>query len=345
VTHCYGHTFSDPLTRMAFQRALAEANPNPGSMVYGNTVSYRDEESVSYAGLASYLMVDIVGQRTRPTGHAVNPVPVTETKRIPDIDEIVDAQLFANRLIERSQGWMAMFDLAEAERIGGEIVAGGRQFRQGVRDGLANIGVDLGNPFEFLLALRRIGPKRLEEWWGPGAEERERPRGRRPLVPSTTLVELETQGRAIAEGMEPRQRQALREAGLKACVATSDVHEYGKILLESALKPIGVDVVDAGINADPAAVVAAAKQGEADCIAVSTFNGFALEYVTMLRKEMRLAGLDIPVFVGGRLNQVPDGSNTSLPVDVGAELAERGAVVCRRIEDMLDGLGRLTVQK
>ena len=41
-----------------------KANPNPGSMVYGNTVSYRDEESVSYAGLASYLMVDIVGQRT-----------------------------------------------------------------------------------------------------------------------------------------------------------------------------------------------------------------------------------------------------------------------------------------
>ena len=71
-----------------------------------------------------------------------------------------------------------------------------------------------------------------------------------------------------------------------------------------------------------AAVVAAAKQGGADCIAVSTFNGFALEYVTMLQKEMARAGLDIPVFVGGRLNQVPDGSNTSLPVDVGAELAE-----------------------
>lgn len=345
VTHCYGHTFSDPLTRLAFQRALAEANPTPGSMVYGNTVSYRDEESISYAGLASYLMADIVGQRTRPTGHAINPVPVTETKRIPDIDEIVDAQLFANRLVERSQGWMAMFDLAEADRIGAEIVAGGRRFHARVRQGLAEVGVDLSNPFEFLLALRRIGPKRLEEWWGPGAEERDRPRGRRALVPATTLVELEAQGRAIAAGIEPGRRQAIRNKGLKACVATSDVHEYGKILLETALKPIGVAVVDAGINADPAAVVAAARDGKADCIAISTFNGFALEYVTLLQKEMRRAGLDIPLFVGGRLNQVPDGSNTSLPVDVGAELAQRGAVVCRRIEDMIDGLDRLTVQK
>jgi methylmalonyl-CoA mutase cobalamin-binding subunit len=341
VTHCYGHTFSDPLTRLAFQRALAEANPTPGSMVYGNTVSYRDEESVSYAGLACYLMADIVGQRTRPTGHAVNPVPVTETKRIPDIDEIVDAQLFANRLVERSQGWMALFDLEEADRIGREIVAGGRRFHARVRAGLAEIGVDLANPVEFLLALRRIGPKRMEEWWGPGAEERERPRGRRPVVAATTLVELEAQGRAIAAAMEAPRREAIRRAALKACVASSDVHEYGKILLESALKPAGVEVVDAGVSADPAAVVAAAKRQGAHCIAVSTFNGFALEYVTLLQREMREAGLDIPVFVGGRLNQVPDGSNTSLPVDVGAELAARGAVVCRRVEDMLEGLGRL----
>lgn len=340
-SHCFGHTFSDPLTRLAFQHALAEANPNPGTMIYGNTVSYRDEPSVSYAGLASYLMADIVSQRIRPSGHAINPVPVTETLRIPDIDEIVDAQLFANRLIERSEGWMPMLDTAKAAAIGADIVAGGRRFHARVRQGLANAGVDLENPLEFLLALRRIGPKRLEEWFGPGAEDRDRPRGRRPVVPATTLVELETQGGAIAAALDPAQRRALEAASLRACVATTDVHEYGKILLESTLRPIGIEIIDAGINADPAAVVAAARQGGADCIALSTFNGFALHYVEMLRTEMEKARLDIPIFIGGRLNQVPDGSNTSLPVDVAAQIAERGAVVCRKVEDLLDGLARL----
>jgi methylmalonyl-CoA mutase cobalamin-binding subunit len=340
-THCFGHTFSDPLTRLAFQHALAEANPNPGSMVYGNTVSYRDQAAVSYAGLASYLMADIVGQRAKPSGHAVNPVPVTETLRIPDIDEIVDAQLFANRLIERTRGWMPLFDLERVEAIARDILAGGRAFHARVRRGLAEAGVDLGNPVEFLLAMRRIGPKRLEELFGPGAEDRARPRGRRPVVPATTLVELEAQGRAIAAGLPEQRRSAIAAAGLKACIATSDVHEYGKILLESTLEPVGVGIVDAGINADPHAVVAAAKAGGAHCIALSTFNGFALDYVAMLQAEMEKAGLAIPVYVGGRLNQVPEQSNTSLPVDVGAELAKRGAVVCRKVEDMLEGLARL----
>ena len=340
-THCFGHTFSDPLTRLAFQHALAEANPNPGSMVYGNTVSYRDQAAVSYAGLASYLMADIVGQRAKPSGHAVNPVPVTETLRIPDIDEIVDAQLFANRLIERTRGWMPLFDLERVEAIARDILAGGRAFHARVRRGLAEAGVDLGNPVEFLLAMRRIGPKRLEELFGPGAEDRARPRGRRPVVPATTLVELEAQGRAIAAGLPEQRRSAIAAAGLKACIATSDVHEYGKILLESTLEPVGVGIVDAGINADPHAVVAAAKAGGAHCIALSTFNGFALDYVAMLQAEMEKAGLAIPVYVGGRLNQVPEQSNTSLPVDVGAELAKRGAVVCRKVEDMLEGLVRL----
>jgi methylmalonyl-CoA mutase cobalamin-binding subunit len=341
ATHCFGHTFSDPLTRLAFQHALAEANPNPGSMVYGNTVSYRDQAAVSYAGLASYLMADIVGQRAKPSGHAVNPVPVTETLRIPDIDEIVDAQLFANRLIERTRGWMPLFDLERVEAIARDILAGGRAFHARVRRGLAEAGVDLGNPVEFLLAMRRIGPKRLEELFGPGAEDRARPRGRRPVVPATTLVELEAQGRAIAAGLPEQRRSAIAAAGLKACIATSDVHEYGKILLESTLEPVGVGIVDAGINADPHAVVAAAKAGGAHCIALSTFNGFALDYVAMLQAEMEKAGLAIPVYVGGRLNQVPEQSNTSLPVDVGAELAKRGAVVCRKVEDMLEGLVRL----
>ena len=42
------------------------------------------------------------------------------------------------------------------------------------------------------------------------------------------------------------------------------------------------------------------------------------------------------LFVGGRLNAVPDGTNTGLPVDVADSLNETGAIPCARIEDMLE---------
>jgi hypothetical protein len=42
--------------------------------------------------------------------------------------------------------------------------------------------------------------------------------------------------------------------------------------------------------------------------------------------------------IGGRLNQIPEGSNSSLPMDVGDLLAAEGAVVCRVATDLLPAL-------
>ncbi|MDJ0949846.1 MAG: cobalamin-dependent protein [Alphaproteobacteria bacterium] len=341
IGHCYGHTFSDPATRFAFQRALARVANGPGSMVYGNTTSYGADEAESYAALAAYLTVDILAQRTRPTGHAVNPVPVTEAKRIPEVDEIVAAHLFANRLIDRSDGLDALLDPAAAEKEAETLVAGGHRFREAVLQGLAQGGVDTANPFEMLLALRRIGARRLEELYGPGAPEPSAPRGRTPLVPATTIAELERSAEASVGALAPADRDAIRGAGLVGCVATTDVHEYGKLLVDGVLGRLNVGLIDAGVSTDAAVLADAARAGAADFIALSTYNGVALDYLTELKANMARSGLDVPVFIGGKLNRVPEGSNTSLPVDVRAELVAAGAVVCTRVEDMLDRLAGL----
>ena len=89
MSHCYGHHFSDPLRRLAFQIALAQVTETPGTMIYGNTVSYTGGDAENYASLAAYLLADITGQHHTATGHAINPVPVRENDRIPDIEEII----------------------------------------------------------------------------------------------------------------------------------------------------------------------------------------------------------------------------------------------------------------
>ena len=338
VSHCYGHTFSDPLSRLAFQRALARVNDTPGSMVYGNTTIFVTGQVENYANLASYLLVDLVAQRMRPTGHALNPVPVTEALRIPEIDEIVDAHLFANRMALRSGGFEALFDLERAEEMADRLVEGGRRFKKRVLEGLAEAGIDTGDPLELLLSLRRIGAKRLEELWGPGVPQDGVPRGRVPLVRATTVAALESQGTDVVAVLDPAQREVIEHARLTACVTCTDVHEYGKILVEAVLGHLGVAVVDAGVSADPEMVAERASGAEADLVAVSTYSGIALKYVTELRKAMDRVGCDVPIFVGGKLNEVPDGSSSSMPEDVTRELDELGAVVCLRVEDML---GRL----
>jgi hypothetical protein len=77
-----------------------------------------------------------------------------------------------------------------------------------------------------------------------------------------------------------------------------------------------------------------------DFIAVSTYCGIALSYFANLKEEMAQRGLEIPVFIGGKLNQIPDESDDSLPVDVRSDLEASGAIACSTIEEMLRIMGK-----
>jgi methylmalonyl-CoA mutase cobalamin-binding subunit len=338
VAHCYGHTFSDPLTRLAFQRALSRVTTTPGSMIYGNTTIYGPDPVTNYANLASYLLIDILGQRARPTGHALNPVPVSEALRIPEIGEIVNAHLVANRLIGRAQGYEPLLDLTGADRVADRLVPAGERFRDRVLAGLSQAGIDTRDPLELLLALRRAGARRLEEEFGPGAPDAGAPRGRAPVVRATTVAALEAQGQVLAGRLNEAGLAEVRRANLAGCVACTDVHEYGKLLLEAALAAAGVRVIDGGVSADPDVVATAARAGRADFIAISTYNGVALTYLRSLRAELARIHLDLPIFIGGKLNQVPDDGLSSMPEDVSPALRSLGAFVCLRVEDLLSEL-------
>ncbi len=338
VSHCYGNHFTDPLRRLAFQLALCEVTDTPGTMVYGNTVSYRGNAAQNFASSASYLLADITGQRVRPSGHAINPVPVTENTRIPDIDEVIDAQLFAARLVEDSQSFGTLVDVAKAQAIADAIVAGGRQFRDNVMTGLAEEGVDTQDAFQMLLALRRLGGKRLEERYGVGEPDASIMRGRRPVVPASLIDEINGKAREHLAVVGSADRTKLKISGLRVLVATTDVHEHGKLLIENVFRELSVETIDGGVSVEPADLAARAGESGADAIALSTYNGVALKFLKALKVELALKGLDTPVLIGGRLNQVPEGSNTSLPVDVTAELVAEGAIVCTEVEAAVPAL-------
>ena len=338
-------TFSQPVTRLAFQRALARANPTPGSMVYGNTVAYRGGPAANYASLAGYLQVDALAQLTQPSGHAINPVPVTENRRIPDVEEVVEAQLFAERLVEVAGAQRALYDFAEAARVAAALQASGEAFRDKVLAGLGAAGIALDDPVALLLALRRLGPRRLEALFGPGAADPDAPRGRRPIIVSEVLLELDAQAEARLAAMDPDAKDRVAAAGLTAVVATSDVHEHGKLLVERVLTGLGVALVDGGVSTDPDALARCAAETGADLIALSTYNGVALGFVRDLTAELSAQGLALALLVGGRLNQIPEDSNSSLPVEVGGDLAALGAVVCHEVEDALAPLLQLAEAK
>jgi len=111
------------------------------------------------------------------------------------------------------------------------------------------------------------------------------------------------------------------------------------------LRQLGVTVIDGGTSTDPNDLAVQVLGANADFVALSSYNGVALSFVSELKNELRRLASTTPIFVGGRLNRIPDGSNTSLPVDVSTELATVGAIVCPRVEAMLDRITEMATER
>ena len=330
---CYGHHFTEPLTRIAFQRALAEISDGvPGSQIYGATVLYKGNHAENYAGLSAYLLSDIVAQKLVPTGHALNPVPVSENERIPDVSEICDAQCHLHRLTELADGYVPVFDTNEIDKTCTTLLQEGRRFADRVLAGLADGGIDTNDPFELLLTLRRLGGRALEQKFGGGAKREDAPGRRKPIVGSTTFHEIEADAELFLKTEAGQGLVELAKAPTRILTATTDVHEHGKMLLDIVFSRAGFFIEDGGVSSDVDHVVILAKEKAVDVIALSTYNGVALRYSKALKQKLIEAELEVPVLVGGRLNEIPEGSNTSLPVDVSNELSNIGIVPCPDLE-------------
>ena len=188
-----------------------------------------------------------------------------------------------------------------------------------------------------LLAIRRLGPRRIEAEFGPGPLAGPR---RSPEIRAEWARELDE----MAEAWVAAQKTPAT-AGLRVCIGTSDVHEHGKYLVERALEGLGVETLDGGVSVDPAVLVDRALAQGADVLAVSTYNGVARRYVTEVLAALQARGATLPVLVGGKLNEVPKDSNTGLPVDVSAEIGALGAMPCAGLDDMAEALKALRARQ
>jgi methylmalonyl-CoA mutase cobalamin-binding subunit len=159
------------------------------------------------------------------------------------------------------------------------------------------------------------------------------------VVEATLVEEIRVLAAERLARVAPADREAFAKLAPDIVVATTDVHEHGKLALERALVELGAKVIDGGVSVDAEVLAETVRSTGGKAVLVSTYNGIALDYVRALKAA--LGGHGVPILVGGRLNQVPFGSNTSLPTDVTSQLAAEGAVVCGEIEDAVPSLLRL----
>ena len=334
----WGGLTTDPITKSAMTLALNEINEGvPCAFVQGDTIGNRADIDSNFAVVSTDVLFMKLVDRHYRLGGAPLAVPVTETERIPTWQEVSTVQAVSRRLEDYAAMVESSIDWATIEAVRDKLIEGGRRFFENAIRSMTEAGIDMSDPAQLLIVLKRLGAQGCESLFGAGEIDAEYPGGRRPIMQTDLVAQtMEERTRLLAKLSAQVEDPRLR--GRKIVVSSTDVHEFAEFLLVSTLDAVGADVVDFGINRDPEDIVKVALETDAEAVVITTHNGVARTFATKLREELNKAGIgNTRVYMGGVLNEDIDGSE--IPVDVRGDLAKLDVLTPAGIEDLVDDIG------
>ncbi|HET6442734.1 MAG TPA: corrinoid protein [Phycisphaerae bacterium] len=128
--------------------------------------------------------------------------------------------------------------------------------------------------------------------------------GRKFKANEVYVPEVLIAARAMAAGMQILE-PLLTASGIKprgkVVVGTvkQDLHDIGKNLVAMMLKGGGYHVTDVGVDVDPAKFVEAAKEANADIVAISALLTTTMPNMKTVVDVLKQAGLKVKVMIGG----------------------------------------------
>ena len=334
----WGGLTQNPVTKSAVTLALHQVNPDqvPAAFLQGDTIGNTPDFDSNMAVLCTDMLFAKALDMKYRLGGALLAVPLTETERIPNWSEVAAVQAASRKLDEYVPMVDPVIDWAAIEALSARLVEGGRHFFSGALTAMKQTGVDVNDPAQVLIAMKRLGAASWEDMFGAGEPDPNFPRGRKPILQTDLVRETMARRDRLVADLSAQQRDGSL-AGAKVVVASTDVHEMAQYLLLSSLEHAGASVIDAGVNRDPEDIVKVAVETAAEAVVVTTHNGVARSFARKLVDELTLAHVEAPIFMGGVLNEDVEGSD--VPVDVRADLRSMNVATPGTIEELVASIG------
>ena len=333
LAHAYGGLTHDPITKTIVTMAIESLRPADvcSSFYFGNTTHYTQNIESNYGVLGIDVLYMMLADRHLRAGSSIMPVPVTEAIRVPTPEEILDVQTIAHNTKEKVESIYQTTNWEQLEVQSQALANNGNKFFENMITGLSDSGVDVEDPLQLLVAVRRLGPSGIERRFGVGTPT-EDPLfdGYEPLVPTDVLKDFLAERTKIRAAVRPSNW--ILNKSHKPVIASSDVHEIGMRLVIDAVESLDIKPVIGTVGIDPDELAELALQENATAVLISTHNGMALSFAQKLLAELSLRDISPQVIIGGRLNQEVEGYD--MPVDVTEELTALGIDICLDLKDL-----------
>lgn len=319
----YGGLLTEVQPRMAFALAMHKlfSTPEHPGIVYfnGGTVDQLDHDvNANFGtGVQEALMQTLFNLHYQ-LPIIISPTAVTERLRTPSLDELLEIASAGMRAESKAKEWLPLMNFAPIEEMSEHMIEKGRLFFDNVMRSFREAGVDVDDPLQMILLLKRFNPVKFEQSFHPSVRETG---SFQPYCPSQLGQQtMEMKDAIVAE----LRQKGLTLGGQKIVCVSADGHSYGLMLIESVYRELHANPVNGGVDMEPAAALDLADEEGTDLLCISSHCGQCLSYARSIMELARRRGRKYRVLMGGMLNALLPGKE--LPVDVQDLVCETGVL-------------------
>lgn len=298
-----------------------EDQPGIG-FIYPNTVDHWDHHIHANYGfqIPEALMVILVEKKFK-TGATFISVPITEKITVPTVQEMLDMTGACQRAEESAIYFERLIDWTEIKTLRDILKDFSEKMYLNALNGLKESGVDITNPIELMVILKRMDPTMFEKLFHPSIANE----GQDQIVPLMPAELWEKSEKQIAVNINRLKATegAAKLKGKRICIVSGDIHYFGALVVSAVLKELGADVVDGGNQMEAVDVLDLADENGITDICISLHNGQALHYAKLLKQLAFERNKNYRIYVGGVLTSFVNETDKE-PVDVTGQIKELG---------------------
>ena len=331
----YGGLLSEIVPRMAFVLAMEKlygTEEHPFTTYYnGSTTEQWDHDIETNYGLgASEMLIESIVNLKYNLPIVISPVSITEALRVPTLDELFNIVKCGIGVERKAKEWLEIIDFTKFEETRDLLIEKGTEFYNNVMTAFREAGVNVDDPLEMVMVLRRFDPVRFEQEFHPSQQEFG---GYKPYVPTVLGKEtMEKKDKIVLDLKRKGYDGALK--GKKIICGSADGHSYGLMLIDNVWSEMSADVINSGTYMEPSFILDLADEEDADVVCVSVHCGQVLDYAKQLKEQEKKRGKKYNVVLGGMLNAMLTG-NTE-PVDVSEMIEDMGICASNDFEKQIN---------
>lgn len=311
----YGGLLSEGHTRMAVSMAihkLLSTEDQPAmSYINGSTVMQWDHDIDSnYGPSVQEMLLETLVIKKYNMCMSINPVSITEKVAVATLQDLLNITAAGIRAEEKAGDWEDLMDFTLLERMRDVMAEKGVIFFNNVLEGFKEAGIDIEDPLQMIMVLKRFNYTKFEMLFHPSVAEK----GEFvPYYPTVIGRQTIDEREEILKTLDEKGlRGALNRKKIVIC--SGDGHSYGLLLVEGVFEAMGAQVVNGGVDIDPAVILDLADEEGTGYVGISVHNGQALDYAKSLVELAKERKKEYRITMGGRLNAILPGDSEASDV-------------------------------